>query len=813
MILKRLVLCLALLAGLILTCVPARAEGGAMKLRFSLAGDNPDKPYTVTVAGRVLDGATGRPIPGAQVRGHIVVWRNQSRSPELFEKCPTQAATANQAGEYTLKFVTPLTTSGGMQGKDGLCVYACAPGYETRPVYAKESVTPKQINYPNFDVKLDKGKVVRGQVVDEDNRPVVGALVRIQNGSNGDWNFFGALGQTTTDKAGAFQLNCCTEGDVITSNPWLLVFKKGYGAGFYFGLLQKGDLGALVLHKGGAIRGRVVDGAGRGLANCEVSVHKWPVDLIDLARTDAQGRYVLSGIPGEPTIFEFYKNKNGRFSRSIGEAEVYVRMNPRQGLSNIPSYKILVQDGKTTSVPDVIVDTNVTQATGRLIPSRSLPVLKGLLVRLDGDWNSMAEVNAEGRFYFPLIPLGKHRLTVYLPNNLRYDRGIGRVKIEVKPGQKLEDMKIALEELAEVRVQILDTHGSPLEGITAGATWGRDGSGGWTEGTVSGPDGWALLYLYPGAAQYVRGFDMSAHKLVSEGFVEVCPKPCEVINNVRLTMVAPATLAVRVQNADGSPAVSKPLLAALEYADGTQRAEKIKTDAIGRLEFKDVVPGAIRLSLKTEPAELAGRLDKLTEVRPGEIKDLGTVTLAALKFYRVRGKLAISPTFASLEGFKIRLDLEAWQPMVPTDAQGNFTLEKVPAGKHRLTAYLPFNRRTDRGVGHAEIEVKDADVEQASLPLETLATVKMKIQDPAGKPLEDISAAAWWSEDHSGVFTEGTRSDKEGRATLYLYPGEKQYLGAHDWGGAYKLKGHEPATLKPGQTKELAVTMEPGGGK
>ena len=50
----------------------------------------------------------------------------------------------------------------------------------------------------------------------------------------------------------------------------------------------------------------------------------------------------------------------------------------------------------------------------------------------------------------------------------------------------------------EVRVQFVDAAGAPLEGITAGATWTKNGDGFWTEGTTSDKDGWAVLYLYSG---------------------------------------------------------------------------------------------------------------------------------------------------------------------------------------------------------------------------------------------------------------------------------------------------------------------------
>jgi hypothetical protein len=98
-------------------------------------------------------------------------------------------------------------------------------------------------------------------------------------------------------------------------------------------------------------------------------------------------------------------------------------------------------------------------------------------------------------------------------------------------------------------------------------------------------------------------------------------------------------------------------------------------------------------------------------------------------------------------------------------------------------------------------------VKDVKLPLETLATVKMKIVDEAGKPVQGAFAAAFWTEDHSGVFTEGTKSDANGMATLYVYPDDKQYLAAGDWDRKWEPKGHKEVTLKAGEVLSDVVTV------
>jgi hypothetical protein len=276
-------------------------------------------------------------------------------------------------------------------------------------------------------------------------------------------------------------------------------------------------------------------------------------------------------------------------------------------------------------------------------------------------------------------------------------------------------------------------------------------------------------------------------------------------------MVPPSSIRGRIagEGLPGSDAKAR-LLCRLDYADGASRTRAITVDAAGRFELGRLPPGVVKLSLSTQPRQSEAALTEPVELKPGQATEVPLITLRRLPVFQVSGRLLASPTFSKLDGFKIRLDLAEWEPMVATDAQGRFVLPKVESGKHRLTAYLPFNQRTDRGVGHVDIEMKNGDLSDVRLQLETLAVVPVRIVDPSGKPLEGISAAAWWTENHSGVFTEGSKSDKHGRATLYLYPDERQYVGACDWSGKYRLKRHQVLQVKPGQTtEELIASMEP----
>lgn len=600
------------------------AEPPGVHVRFSLGS----QPVKVTVAGKVVDAESGQPIAAAKVRGHLLLWQGQD--PEIFGRSPRDETQTDAAGNYRLEFTGSLTTSGPFRGKDALCVYASAADYETRPIYAASPVTAEKTAFSNFDLALHRGKLVRGAVVDEDGKPLAGAHVRVQNGLNGDWNFFGALGEARTDSKGCFEIWCSTEREIITAKPWLRITGPGYGTVFVWELLEKGDVGTVTVPRGGAIVGRVVDAEGNAVSDCEVLAYDtWPNQL-GKTLTDADGRYRLDGLPDKAAVVDFLRRKNGREPpEEVQRVTVYARMNPEQPLRGVPQAQVFVEKPESTA-PDLVVGTEAG-VSGRLIAAGSSYPLQGLMVRVDGSWNHMVEADADGRFEIPFVSPGEHRLTAYLPHNLRGDRGIGGTEIEVETGKPATGVEIRLEPLAEIRLQFVDLEGKPLAGITAGATWTKSGDGFWTEGTVSDDGGRAVLYLYPGQVQYVRGFDHSERVLVAETCEAITPKPNQVIDGVRLCMVRPATIQGRaiLKTADASR--RRDILARIAYADGREELRPLEPKADGSFTIARLAPGVVELSLETRPAELAGAVSKPMEIKPGEVLEGVVVELVPAK--------------------------------------------------------------------------------------------------------------------------------------------------------------------------------------
>jgi hypothetical protein len=617
-------------------------EPSAVRVRFSTADPAADAPMTISVSGKIFDDRTKQSIAGALVRGHVMV-RRLWKGPEAFAKLPYQETRSDAHGAYVLRFVTQLTTRGRNAHEDYVCIAAGANGYETRPLYVPGNVSRDRAKLTGVDLALKAGRLVRGKVIDEEGKPVDGAVVGVQNAWNGDWNYFDSLGRTKTGADGSFQLWLSTDREVISSDPWLRIVKEKVGWAFCWDLLDKDDLGAIELPRGGTIVGRVLDAQEKPVPNCEVSVYDSLPCRLAAARTDEQGKYELQGVPGVKTMKQFYRRKNsGEPPDDLLKQTVYPRPGPTMSLTEVPRYTIRAKNGAAVAGPDLVIGREVGIA-GKLLPSKNAFGPEGILVRLDSDWDSMVEADAEGNFRFPNVSPGKHRLTAYLPTNARGDQGIGRTEVQVKPREPLRGVQLQLETLVEVRIQFVDAAGTPLEGITAGATWTKSGDGFWTEGTVSDKDGWAVLYLPPAnqslmqsfarsfgaagdAVRYVRGFDHGASQLQSEGFREVLPVAGKPIGHLRITMVPASSIQGEI-GGEGLPASGSRVLCRLDYADGVSQTRPIAIDAAGKFELTRLPPGVARLSLRTQPRESEATLTDPIELKPGQTTHVALITL------------------------------------------------------------------------------------------------------------------------------------------------------------------------------------------
>ena len=174
----------------------------------------------------------------------------------------------------------------------------------------------------------------------------------------------------------------------------------------------------------------------------------------------------------------------------------------------------------------------------------------------------------------------------------------------------------------------------------------------------------------------------------------------------------------------------------------------------------------------------------------------------------VSGTLLRSRTALGLGGLLVRLD-GSWENMVEADINGHFSFPYVAPGQHTLTAYLPHNLRYDRGIGKTTVQVQPGTpIKDVRIQLLDLAELRVQYLDANGNPLPGITASASWLKSGEGAWTQGTVSDNDGWASLYLYPDSVQYLRGFDSSGKLTAELWQEINPQPAevmQTRQIVM--------
>jgi hypothetical protein len=225
----------------------------------------------------VLDAETGEPIAGATVRHYAEDIAPLTIAPPFLGE-----ATTDEFGIASMPWDPP---------KGDHWVFE-APGRAPGYAYGFE---------PPREVRLVKGRTIRGRLVDPLGAPLLGAEVRLfLNCPHGP-----VVRRTTTDAAGTFALE---HVDVHARYPQSLALPgtRGRDDGEWMDVgdfLELGD--ALVTYAARAsvdVVGTVVDPEGKPVEGCVVRGPRW----YDVARTGADGTFRLRGLARETTTAFFH---------------------------------------------------------------------------------------------------------------------------------------------------------------------------------------------------------------------------------------------------------------------------------------------------------------------------------------------------------------------------------------------------------------------------------------------------------------------------------------------------------------------------
>ncbi|MCB9718728.1 MAG: carboxypeptidase regulatory-like domain-containing protein [Myxococcales bacterium] len=301
-------------------------------------------------------------------------------------------------------------------------------------------------------------------------------------------------------------------------------------------------------------------------------------------------------------------------------------------------------------------------------------------------------------------------------------------------------------------LRVVDRYGEPLP-VLGGLELGPDGAGVLTVSAGHDRDGVELRVDAPDGA--IRGVVRTA-----DG--EPVPDAW-----VRATLL-PEALGPRPEPEEDGPSERREMRMIVasggDDGDGGNGRPPVLTDDHGRFELTGLRDAAYELVAESE-----GGRQRVTEVaRPGD-----DVTLELAELGTIEGNVTLDGQ--PLPRFTVRVDGPTSRSLQVRDAGGRFELGRLDPGAYRLSVTAPD------GTGHAEVEVEAGRSVTRNVVLEHLLTVRGRIVDEAGAPIEGAMILIGAGKDgevsieHQGE-VEPNLTDTEGRFELTCASGPRALL-------------------------------------
>jgi protocatechuate 3,4-dioxygenase beta subunit len=328
----------------------------------------------ITVAGTVLDQATGTPIPGATV--------------EADSRC---AVSTDDRGKYSISGASDTLT-------------ALAPGYAVQTVMLDDVTGGETVASARVDFRLKRGVVIFGRVADSGGRPLRGVRVKIgpddltldTDNEHLETRILDLLADVTDEK-GLYRLEGLSPDALgLPGILDLLVSPPGSEKGVLSEVTVEVEAGEvehdIVLDLVKSVAGTLAGADGKPLPGARVLAESADEELYQVCSTDAAGRFELTSLP--PGKYHFLVSREGR-PIWIGEVTV-----PCEPLS------LRVEPGGN------VAGRVVSQRDGEPLPEMHVRLLvhKGAVGgRLEAVTDEM------GRFAFAEVPPGRFQLEVQRP--------------------------------------------------------------------------------------------------------------------------------------------------------------------------------------------------------------------------------------------------------------------------------------------------------------------------------------------------------------------------------------------------------------
>jgi protocatechuate 3,4-dioxygenase beta subunit len=620
-----------------------------------------------SLSGTVVDAGTRQPLEGVTV----TVTTGSGTS---------SAADTNPRGQYTItglpagRYQPQLERAGYSPGAD-----------------ASRTIDLRSALRETFDAQLTRVPRLEGRVVDEQHRPIEGALVGL--GYNETPNIYSAMwmnsggGSTRTDEDGAFRLSVPADDEAVPGMPSVLrnrplvVLKQGFAAATVAlaPAAPKGAPVVVTLMRGIELRGRVTNKEGAPIAGAEVNV----------AEDGSVGGSLM------PTHAVISSLDEKGWTRSDEAGWFVVRVNDR--LHHVAVRRTGFAPGlakrhdpRNSAPLELVLESAVTlrgrisRADGRGVEGVQTSVVSPN--PMSGSMGATATTTVEGDFEITGLSPGVYRFSA------QHDAmGISETRTVEVPGS---DLEVVLPPTVTLKGQVLDAATRkpvPRFTITAQAenrpssrqVESEDGTGAFTFADLS-TGAVTLTVIAEGYAA-----ETVADITLNEG---LDPAPVEIVLD--------ADTPIRGRVTDGANAPIADVTVSVERAPGGESAATSSTqaDETGEYELRGLIAGEATLGFSA----------------PGYAKEqrtIDTLRVSRLDVVLKRG-LSLKGEVVGASGAGVedafvnaRSSTQgATDQSVQTGDRGRFTIEGLVPGRYTVSANT---------VDHGSAKLEDVDVETA----------------------------------------------------------------------------------------------------
>jgi hypothetical protein len=261
----------------------------------------------------------------------------------------------------------------------------------------------------------------------------------------------------------------------------------------------------------------------------------------------------------------------------------------------------------------------------------------------------------------------------------------------------------------------------------------------------------------------------------------------------------------------------------------------------GRYNISNLPPGKYYLLVRSYSYEdqyyrNATDWRKAKKVRVTQYKETRNINFKLKLIYQAKGDGTISGQVKGQDGTPLmnciisvyNLDYRSINSST-SDANGHYVVPDIPTGEYKVSCYFEESGASMNIWYRNSFTFEDASVVSVEDPkttpnidfvLEIGGIIEGKVFSPSGKPVEPYTCGVVAYDMQQNIIRVESTDDK-GRFTMGFLPKGRYKLNVRYWGAenamsgwyknAKKFKSATPIAVNPPQTKNVTITLKPGG--